>query len=195
MLECTFKSSCFCHLQYYLSFFPIFLFQSGKTRKQFTKEPFHNGCTSPLQLQDLSATPTIHCQDLQDDVYSKERLNPDNCPDEQSPYRDSQERVQAIWAAAKDLGKRVEIEMNRFGAIQLNSNVRSTCSNTSPPRERSTISRTAKQTEADKLFTTKRSKFIESKDCVLPLKSSNIGSAQISNSAKQNGKMKKDQGI
>ncbi|XP_073455748.1 coiled-coil domain-containing protein 187 isoform X3 [Aquarana catesbeiana] len=167
---------------------------SGKTREQFTEEPFNNGCTSPLQLKDLSATPTIHHQDLQDDVYSKERLNPDNCPDEQSPYRHSQERVQAIWATAKDLGRRVELEINRFGAIQLNSNVTSTCSNTSPPQEWSTISKTAEQTEADKLLRTKRSKFIESKDFVLPLISNNIGSAQICNSVKQNGKMKKDQG-
>ncbi|XP_077324321.1 coiled-coil domain-containing protein 187 [Lithobates pipiens] len=167
---------------------------SGKTRKQFTGEPFHNGCTSPLKLQDLSATPTVHHQDLQDDVYSKERLNPDNHPDERSPYRESQERVQAIWATAKDLGRKVELEMNRFGAIQLNGNVTSTCSNTSPPRERSTISKTADQTEADKLLRTKRSKFIDSKDCVLPLISSNLGSAQISNSVEQNGTMKKYQG-
>ncbi|KAM5145477.1 coiled-coil domain-containing protein 187 [Mantella aurantiaca] len=168
---------------------------SGKEKKKPTEKPVHHDCTSPLRLRDLTATPTIHHQNLQGDVHSKEGLDPDNNPKVQSLYPDSKERVQAIWEAAKDLGRRVEVEMDRFGAIQLNSNVTPASSNSSPPRGGSRISKMAEQTDSNKLHRAKSSEFRESKeDCVPPLVSSNMDSAEIINANKVTAKMDKDQG-
>ncbi|XP_072286667.1 coiled-coil domain-containing protein 187 [Pyxicephalus adspersus] len=162
---------------------------SGKALKKFTEEPFQNGHTSPLQLQDLTATPIIHRRDLQDNIHSEEGLD----SDKQSLYRDSQERVQAIWAAAKDLGRRVEVEMTRFGEIPLNSNMTLSSSKSLPPHVRPMLSKISEQTGADNAHETKCSKPTESKHCVLLLKSSNMASAQVASCAKLTKKMKNNQ--
>ncbi|XP_068104120.1 coiled-coil domain-containing protein 187 [Hyperolius riggenbachi] len=86
--------------------------RSGKRRKQLKKSPMKE-CVSPLRLRDLTSSPA---QDGQEGP--PEMQTPKSPPD-----RGSQERVQAIWAAARDLAWRVDMEANRLGALHASSHV------------------------------------------------------------------------
>ncbi|XP_063791899.1 coiled-coil domain-containing protein 187 isoform X2 [Pseudophryne corroboree] len=97
---------------------------SGKSRTGLPEDPLNQECSSPLRLRDLatglSDWQTAHPMD----DTAKNRLYPDAVPGNQatelfSQYRSSQERVQAIRALARDLGRRVEHEAYRLGGVHI----------------------------------------------------------------------------
>ncbi|XP_075691281.1 coiled-coil domain-containing protein 187 [Rhinoderma darwinii] len=92
--------------------------------------------SSPLRLQDLVPVPTSS-QDIQvRDIDSARGLNDEalssHTADVFSQCRNHQERLNAIWTTAKDLGRRVELECNRLGSPNFGQHSGTSVSSPSP---------------------------------------------------------------
>ncbi|XP_063287697.1 coiled-coil domain-containing protein 187 [Pelobates fuscus] len=95
---------------------------SRKGTPHANKDPVQDEHSSPLKLQDLDTfSMTLKKQIAEissknDGIYDS---SPPNRDPSLSPYRDNQDRMKAIWAVAKELGERIEVEASRLGTKQI----------------------------------------------------------------------------
>ncbi|CAH2316744.1 Hypothetical predicted protein [Pelobates cultripes] len=95
---------------------------SRKGTTHANKEPIQDEQSSPLKLQDLdtfSMTLKKQIAEISSKNDGKYDSSPPNRDPSLSPYRDNQDRMKAIWAVAKELGERIEVEASRLGAKQI----------------------------------------------------------------------------
>ncbi|XP_071980564.1 coiled-coil domain-containing protein 187 [Engystomops pustulosus] len=116
---------------------------SRNSKKQKTENLSKKEQSSPLRLQDLAPAKV---EDIQvKDVNSSKWLNDDPLPSHKTSdvflqCRGHQEHLHTLWATAKDLGRRVELECTRLGSPSLGQHSEMSVSSPSPASQVTQVS-------------------------------------------------------